>query len=140
MNRRVIGTVSTIVADPAFLLDTNICIYVLEDAESVPARRLADCESGSACVSAITAAELWKWSRLAEPGQLLVMRRFFELLPILPFDESAALAYAQIPFRRGSYDRLIAAHALPLHLVLVTNNERDFGNLPGLKLQNWTVA
>jgi tRNA(fMet)-specific endonuclease VapC len=125
------------VADPFFLLDTNICIYVLDDSESVPARRLARCGEGSASISAITAAELWRWPGLAEPKHRKVLRQLFERVPILPFDEQAAIAYAQLPFRRGSFDRLIAAHALARGLTLVTNNERDFADVPGLKVENW---
>ncbi len=65
------------------------------------------------------------------------MRRFFELVPIIPFEPSAARAFSRLPLKRGSYDRLIAAHALSLGLVLVTNNERDFADVPGLKIENW---
>ena len=68
------------------------------------------------------------------------VRRFFELVPVIPFEASAANAYATLPFRRGSYDRLIAAHALSLGLTLVTNNERDFTDLPDLKVENWVQA
>jgi tRNA(fMet)-specific endonuclease VapC len=43
-----------------------------------------------------------------------------------------------LPFRRASYDRLIAAHALSLDLTLITNNEGDFADVPGLRVENWT--
>ena len=59
---------------------------------------------------------------------------------ILPFDEQAALAYATLPFRRASYDRLIAAHALALDVTLVTANERDFADIQGLRVENWIAA
>ena len=57
---------------------------------------------------------------------------------LLPFDEAAVRAYAALPFRRGSFDRLIAAHALALDLTLVTSNVRDFADIPGLLVENWT--
>ena len=69
-----------------------------------------------------------------------MLRQFFSRIPILPFDRQAAIAYAQLPFRRGSFDRLIAAHALAGGLTLVTNNERDFAGVADLKLENWTIA
>jgi tRNA(fMet)-specific endonuclease VapC len=63
-------------------------------------------------------------------------------LPVLPFDASAALAYgriiAQCGWSRGrDYDRMIAAHAISTGSVLVTNNEADFRDIPGLPLENW---
>jgi tRNA(fMet)-specific endonuclease VapC len=125
------------VADPLFLLDTNICIYVLDDRGSLPARRLAECVEGAAFVSAITAAELWRWPGLTGGKHRDVLRKFFERLPILPFDEQAAMTYAQLPFRRGSFDRLIAAHALARGLTLVTSNERDFADVDRLRVENW---
>jgi tRNA(fMet)-specific endonuclease VapC len=63
---------------------------------------------------------------------------FFELVTVLPFDRAAAAAYARLPFRRGSFDRLIAAHALCAGLTIVTNNERDYKDIPGLRVENWT--
>jgi tRNA(fMet)-specific endonuclease VapC len=55
----------------------------------------------------------------------------------MPFDEAAARAYARVPFRRGKLDRLIAAHALALDIVLITNNERDFADVHGLQTVDW---
>jgi tRNA(fMet)-specific endonuclease VapC len=63
---------------------------------------------------------------------------FFNAVPALPFDEAAADAYAGLPFRRGSFDRLIAAHSLSRALILVTANPRDFVDLPGLCIEDWT--
>ena len=62
-----------------------------------------------------------------------------EAVPVLPFDEAAARAYATLPFKRASYDRLIAAHALSHGLILVTHNEKHFADVPGLVVENWTV-
>jgi len=64
--------------------------------------------------------------------------RLFRAVPVLPFDEQAGVAYSKLPFKRGSFDRLIAAHALALGLTLVTNNERDFMDIPHLRVANWT--
>ena len=124
-------------SEPIYLLDTNICIYVLGDADSAAARRLAQCDEGRACVSAISAAELWRWRDVETTGND-VLRQFFVRVPVLPFDEQAARAYSRLPFRRGSFDRLIAAHALARGLILVTNDERDFADLADLRIENWS--
>lgn len=124
---------------PSFLLDTNICIYVLADAESFAARRLADCAHGSVVASVVTYAELLRGVVSAGPGEEAKLARFFDRIPVLPFGTKEAEAYARLPFRRGTFDRLIAAHALALRLTLVTNNQRDFADVPELSLENWTV-
>lgn len=125
--------------EPLYLIDTNVCIYVLADAQSVASRRLGDCRPGAAVASAISYAEVMLG--LSKGGAEAMERAtaFFELISILPFDANAAVAYATLPFRRGSYDRLIAAHALALGLTLVTNNEADFADVGGLRVENWTI-
>ena len=65
--------------------------------------------------------------------------QFFTVIPVLDFNLEAARRYAQLAFRRHSFDRLIAAHALAHDLVLVSNNEKDFADVPGLKVENWTA-
>lgn len=125
--------------DPAFLIDTNIAIYVLNDAASPVALRLATMALGSVVISAIAYAEVMRGIPPHETQALASARRLFELVAVQPFDAGAALAYARLPFRRGSFDRLIAAHALALGLTLVTNNEGDFADMPGLKIENWTL-
>ena len=45
----------------------------------------------------------------------------------------------KLPFKRGSFDRLIGAHALSLGLTLITANQRHFADMPGLKVENWTI-
>lgn len=64
----------------------------------------------------------------------------FRVVEVLPFDRRAAMAYLDIPFKRAAFDRLIAAHALSAALTLITNNERDFNDVPGLRVENWTAA
>lgn len=134
------GTGCSSVTSPQFLLDTNVCIYVLADAESRPARRLADCEPGCAVASAISYAEVMMGLSRVGPEAIRQAKAFFELIPIVPFDAKAALAYSTLPFRRGSYDRLIGAHALALGLTLVTSNRRDFQDIPHLQIEDWGRA
>jgi tRNA(fMet)-specific endonuclease VapC len=66
-------------------------------------------------------------------------------VPALPFDNEAAANYgiiraAVLDRKRDALDRLIAAHAVSLSLTLVTNNEADFKDYPGLSLENWVAA
>jgi tRNA(fMet)-specific endonuclease VapC len=133
---RARGTCSANVTDPVFLLDTNICIYLLGGTSEAARARVEACAEGELAVSTITVAEamvgVGKLDSVAEA------RQFFRTLRIYPFDEQAAMTYAGLPFRRGSFDRLIAAHALALGLTLVTNNERDYSGIPGLRIANWT--
>jgi tRNA(fMet)-specific endonuclease VapC len=128
------------VAEPAYLLDSNICIYILRDAESVAASRLGTCKPGAAVASAVAYAEVVRGIPRTEGAALAIVDAFFRLVPVLPFDEAAARAYASTPFRRGTFDRLIAAHALALDLAVVTNNERDYSDVPGLRIENWTES
>lgn len=125
--------------EPRYLLDSNICIYVLRDASGRAAQRLATCEPGSVMASAITYAEIMRGLERHGTEAVAAFDRFFDRVPILPFDQRAASAYAEIPFRRGRFDRLIGAHALATGLTLITNNEADFADIPGLTIENWTL-
>jgi tRNA(fMet)-specific endonuclease VapC len=125
------------VADPLFLLDSNICIYVLADEDSLAARRLSRCERGSVVTSMISYAEVVRGIPAPDEAKRAATARLFDAVPPLPFDRAAADVYAGLPFRRARYDRLIAAHALSLGLILVTNNERDFSDIPALLIENW---
>jgi tRNA(fMet)-specific endonuclease VapC len=125
------------VADPAYLLDTNICIYLLEGRSDIAADRVSDCPVGQLVTSAIVYAEVMIGA--IKLGRVNEALSFFDQIPVLPFDTAAGDAYARLSFKRSSYDRLIAANALALDLILVTNNEADFADVPGLKVENWTV-
>lgn len=122
--------------EPAYLLDTNICIYLLDDPAEPLRERLDGCDQGSLVTSAIVYAEVMVGAAARKATERAIA--LFAQVPPLPFDEAAGKVYANLPFRRGSLDRLIAAHALSLGLTLVTNNERDFSEIPGLRVENWT--
>lgn len=125
--------------DPAYLLDTNICIYVLRDADGPAARRLGTCAPGEAAASTVTLTEILRALPAGDGRERRQVDALFRLLGLLPFDEAAARICAAIPFKRGTYDRLIAAQALACDLVLVTNNERDFSDVSGLRIENWAI-
>lgn len=122
---------------PAYLLDSNICIYVLRDAQGPSAARLGQCTPGSVVASAITLAEILRGIPGHEVDAVEPIDALFRRVGILPFDQDAARFYAAIPFGRGTFDRLLAAQALAHDLILVTNNERDFADVANLRVENW---
>ena len=127
-------------AAPVYLLDSNVCIYVLRDAHALAAKRLEECEPGTVVTSAIVYAEVLRGVEKHGEAALATLDAFFELVPVLPFDRAAGAAFLRVPFRRARVDRLIAAHALACGLTLVTNNEGDFADVPGLRVENWAAA
>jgi tRNA(fMet)-specific endonuclease VapC len=122
-----------------YLLDSNIIVYLTMNSNEQVVRRAAECDAGDLVTSAIAFAEVAYGSMNELPPAIDQLRAFVEEVPVLVFDFKAALAYATLPFKRGSFDRLIAAHALSHDLIVVTHNEKHFADVPGLKVENWTV-
>ncbi|MDF3095425.1 type II toxin-antitoxin system VapC family toxin [Burkholderia sp. BCCIQ04A] len=129
---------------PRFMLDTNMCIYLMKNQPEQVARRFAQCYTGDVVMSAVTYAEL-EYGVTACTGPARERRNLAALIediPVAPFDAPAAQAYGPIreatrERKKDHLDKLIAAHAVSLDVVLVTNNERDFVSYPGLRVENW---
>ena len=121
-----------------FMLDASTAIHLLTNEFPRLTERVGECEDGSLGISAIAFAEVALGSGRGKPPPPEVLDGFLAEIVLLPFDEAAARSYARLPFRRASYDHLIAAHAIASGLVLITDNEQDFGNIPGLQFENWT--
>lgn len=122
-------------AGAKYLIDANLCINLLEGQSSAAADRLAACDVGQIVTSAIVYAEVMLGAE--QQGKVDRAMAFFAQIPVLPFDEAAGRVYSRLPFKRGSYDWLIAAHALALGLTVVTSNLADFRDVPGLKVEDW---
>ena len=120
------------------LLDTDCAIHAMLGSYPALRSRLAECEPGEVGLSAISFAEIVLGNSLGKARDHAVIEHFVTIVPVLPFDEAASLAYAALPFRRASFDQLIAAHALSLGAIIVSNNGADFADVPGLKVENWT--
>ncbi|WP_419816526.1 type II toxin-antitoxin system VapC family toxin [Glacieibacterium sp.] len=124
-------------AEPRYLLDSNIAIYILKGVAPLAQARVEASDLGSIVTSSVCLAEMLigLLDREREALDRLLLQ-----IDTLPFDEAAARRYADLPFKRRSYDRLIGAHALSLGLTVVTANSGDFDDIPGLRVENWTVA
>lgn len=129
-----------------YMLDTNICIYLIKQKPPTLLARLRQAGVDQVCLSAITLAELSygvEKSTRQEQNRL-ALRLFLVPLEISPFPPRAALLYGKIraDLERkgtviGAYDMLIAAHALTEGFTLVTNNTGEFARIDGLLLENW---
>jgi tRNA(fMet)-specific endonuclease VapC len=122
-----------------YLLDSNILIGIAVAQNDKLRANIAECDAGDLATSAISFAEVAFGAMRGKLPLLDDLRVLTDEVDVLPFDEKAALVYAELPFRRASYDHLIAAHALALGLTVVTDNETEFADVPGLKVENWTV-
>jgi tRNA(fMet)-specific endonuclease VapC len=122
-----------------YLLDSNILIALGLDANESVIARASDSDAGDMVTSAVAYAEVVHGSERGKPPPIERLNVLIEEIPVLPFDAPAAQAYARLSFERHSFDRLIAAHALSLGLTVVTDNIKHFADVPGLKVENWTV-
>lgn len=123
-----------------FLIDSDLAIYSMGGAaDSQLNQRLTECAPGEVAISAISFAEVALGTWNGKPPKQEVLDAFISAIPIVEFDESAARVYARLPFKRARFDRLLAAHALSIGAVVVTNNEADFADVPGLAVENWTI-
>jgi tRNA(fMet)-specific endonuclease VapC len=121
-----------------YLIDSDLAIYAMGgEADSPLNRRLASCYPGDVAISAISFAEVALGTWNGKPPQQEILDAFVRVIPILPFDDAAAREYARLPFKRARFDRLLAAHALSLGATIVTNNEADFEDVPGVSVENW---
>ena len=123
-----------------FLIDADCAIYAMSGDYDVMRARITSYEPGEIALSAISFAEIAAGTFLGKPPPPDVLEAFVDAIPLVAFDGAAAREYAQLPFKRARFDRLLAAHALSINAVVVTNNEADFADVPGLKVENWTVA
>lgn len=128
-----------------YMLDTNICIYVMKRHPSELRERF-NRFAEQLCISTIVLGELYYGAeKSARPSaNLQAVEKFCEHMEIRPFSVKAAAVYGRMRAelaRRGTpigaLDLLIGAHACAEDLTLVTNNVREFERLPGLVLENW---
>lgn len=129
-----------------YLLDTNICIYIIKKKPIVVLKKFMEFDIGQICISSVTYAELMygiEKSQYPEKNRS-ALEQFTVPLKIVPFEEKAACCYGQMRAQLersglpiGALDLMIAAHAYCLNAVLVTNNVKEFSRLSQLKIENW---
>jgi tRNA(fMet)-specific endonuclease VapC len=129
-----------------YMLDTNICIYLIKRKPIQVINRLESLQISKVCLSSVTAAELEygiEKSQHVEQNRLALLE-FIAALDILPFDYDAARWYGTVRCKLekagkpiGALDMMIAAHALSRGIILVTNNLNEFQKVEGLKVENW---
>jgi tRNA(fMet)-specific endonuclease VapC len=128
-----------------YLLDTNICIYLINDRPKKVQDRFKRHHIGDIGISSITASELaFGVAKSGSAKNRIALEKFLLPLQIADYDAEAAMIYGEIRATLeaqgkpiGPLDMLIAAHAMSLRAVLVTNNEREFKRVSQLKVENW---
>ncbi len=131
-----------------YLIDTNICIYVMNKRPPEVIQKFKNTEIGQISISSITVSELYYGvfkSKLQKENSNR-LEEFLTPFEILAYDENASKFYGAIRSKLenqgsviGPLDMLIAAHALSNDMVLVTNNEKEFKRIPSLKIENWAT-
>lgn len=129
-----------------YLLDTNICIYIIKKKPESVIKRFEKLKSGSVAISTITLSELYYGvAKSSKPDEnMIALLEFISPLEVLEFTNVDALIYGKIrnslekkgsPI--GAMDLLIASIAKGRDLILVTNNTKEFSRIPDLKIDNW---
>lgn len=129
-----------------YLLDTDICIYLIKRKPKEVLEHFKDIEIGHIGISSITFSELAFGAQKSQfpEKNLKALEKFTVSLEVLPYSTKAACIYGKIrkdleskgtPI--GPMDTLIAAHALSSNSILVTNNEKEFNRVCNLKVENW---
>lgn len=128
-----------------YLLDTNICIYILNNKPEKVRQKMQQIGEFRCAISSIVASELaFGAQKSGRPENKIRLNQFLSLFQILPFDHDAVWHYAKLRVDLqakgtpiGNMDELIAAHALSLDVILVTNNLKEFERVESLQIENW---
>ena len=129
-----------------YMLDTDTCAFIMRGVSEKLRRRLLATPMDEQSISVVTLAELLFGVRLSsKPKQNReTLSAFVRHVSVLAWTEDAAEEYADIRLHLqkkgrmiGANDLMIAAHARSAGAVVVTNNEREFRRVPGLKVENW---
>ena len=131
-----------------YMLDTNICIYILKNKNNDIMQKFYDCEFGDIGISSIVYSELLYGveKSIKKDDNLKNLLKFLSAIIIYNYDVNAGNEYGKIRSELekkgsiiGSMDMLIASHAKSEGAILVTNNEKEFRRVKGLKVENWLI-
>jgi len=136
-------------AEPRYLLDTNICIYIRRERPKAVLDHFKLLPPGSTVISVITYGELVYGVQKSPDAHraMTILEELTELIPVVPMAVNVAETYGSIRsdlsvcgMLIGNNDLWIAAHAMSLQLTLVTNNEKEFRRVNGLSIENWAKS
>jgi tRNA(fMet)-specific endonuclease VapC len=131
-----------------YLLDTNICIYIIKKRPAAVFEKFKNLTIGDVGISSITLAELQYGIEKSSDSEKNreALEKFLTPVEIIDYGYDATVEYGKIRAELenkgvpiGPLDMLIASHAKSLDVILVTNNVREFERIPGLRIENWTV-
>jgi len=131
---------------PEYMLDTDIASYIMNGQSPALLQKLQTVTTGEVCISAITKSEITYGVEISPRQQKdrSALEFLLRHIEVLDYPAGAAADYGNIRAALklrgtliGPNDTLIAAHARYLGLTLVTNNTREFGRVPGLRIENW---
>jgi tRNA(fMet)-specific endonuclease VapC len=129
-----------------YLLDTNICIYIIKKKPENVIKKFLKTKPDSICISSITVSELYFGvAKSSKPNEnTIALEKFIFPLTIIDFNKEDSIAYGKLRAKLeqkgkliGAMDMLIAAQAISRDLVLITNNEKEFIKIDGLIIENW---
>lgn len=129
-----------------FLLDTDTCSYAIRGSSAALDQKLARSKPGTLVISAVTRAELmFGLAKRGNPRSLTrLVHGLLDVLATMAWDASAADCHADLRTRLerggtpiGVLDTMIAAHALALDAILITNNQKHFQRVKALQCENW---
>ena len=129
-----------------YLLDTNICIYLIKRKPHQVFNRFRSLSVGALGISSITEAELLYGAEKSQQPEKnrLALAHFLLPIEIVPFGSAAAHEYSVIRSDLekagnviGPLDMLIAAQAKSIDATVITNNELEFLRVKGLNVENW---
>lgn len=129
-----------------YMLDTNICIYIIKKKPENVITKFKNLNQANICISSITYSELlygvYKSKNVGK--NLLALTMFLSNITILPYDENSSIDYGMLRSKLekegqpiGPLDMLIAAHAKASKSILVTNNIKEFSRIKDLVVENW---
>jgi tRNA(fMet)-specific endonuclease VapC len=132
---------------PRYILDTNICAYLMMSCPEAIVRRFEQFQRGEVVMSAVTYCELeYGVAQSDDPARKAAkLADFIELIKVMPLDKGAGILYG--PIRSASrkrrpriLDTLIVAHAVAMNVPLVTSKTEHFSGYPGVRVENWLEA
>ena len=131
-----------------YLLDADICSYAIRGVSTKLDMKLATAKPGTLAISSITRAELiFGVEKRGNPRALSkLVHGFLDRVAVIPWDTSAADHFARLRAQLersgtpiGTFDTMVAGHALALKATLVTNNQKHFQKVATLKIENWSA-